>query len=121
MVSVVVARDTGAVAALRRAPLPARVVLDEEEQAVGCQTGAEPITPGAGEELDTLVRDQTDGVVGGCAIHAEGALGLSVGRPDELEPGSGERVERGDRVRPRQLGGRRRWARVLGGVGGQLA
>jgi hypothetical protein len=73
VVALVVPGDAGTVAARRRAPLPARVIFDEEEQAVRRQTRAQPVPVWAGEEFDTLVRDQLQGEVGGGAAGPVGA------------------------------------------------
>jgi hypothetical protein len=121
MMALVVAGDAGTVAALRRAPLTAGVVLDEEEQAVRCQARPQPVPRGAGEEFDPLVGDQLHGEVGGGAAGPVGDRRLLVAGPDEFGPRRRERVERGDRLRPGQFRGGGRRARVTGRLRGQPA
>src|SRR6185437_16719492 len=101
MVATVVTGDAGPVPAPWRAPLPPRVILGEEEQAVGRQARAQPVSPRTGEEFDALVGDQFHCEAGG-AVCPVGARWVPVGRPDELRPSRRERVERGDRLRPGQ-------------------
>src|SRR6185437_16327998 len=97
VVATVVAGDAGPVPAPRRAPLPPRVILGEEEQAVRRQARAQPVSPGTGEEFNALVGDQLHGDAGGpvCPVSTRW---VPAGRPDELRPRRRERVERCDRL-----------------------
>ncbi len=122
-VTPVVAGDPGAVAAAGGAPLAARVVPDEVEDAAGCQAGPQPGCLLAGEQGDAVLGESREDDLPGCRVTVQLAARLLPVRPVQGRPGRrrGARIaEHVEREAPAGSGGRG-GSGVGGRLGGQAA